>query len=185
MPDAERQAREAPAAANEAPAKGGKLKPLLVILVAFALQIVVVFVVLQLAKPRSAGAAAADGKAGATGSTAPIANLAIVDLGSYNVTQFDSHDPVNLRQLSVSLAVTVPKGDNGEKAPAADPQQRVTDQKAWVAQLLDEILGAADMTAVHASRREDLKRQLRERINKRLGEDLVKEVIIRIQAFTG
>ena len=176
----------APGAETENPKSAGlkkklALKPILIVLIAFALQMAVVFTVMYLARPRALSAAApgpGEPAPGATHEDSLADTLAIVDLGTYNVTHFQKGDPINRQQLSVSLAVSV------KKEPAdMNYTQKVTEQKAWAGQLVDEVMGSVPLDAIHATNREPLKRQLKAKLNERLGEDIVQEVILRIQAF--
>jgi flagellar basal body-associated protein FliL len=174
---------------GDAPKRKMALKPIFVVLIAFVLQVAVVFLVFFLAGKgysASAGAGSGEGASGSGGHGAspeaapagPGAALVTVDLGTVPVTNFQKGDPINRHQLQVAIAVSLKK-EEGEPIH----QRRLEAQKAWISQLLDEVLGKIPLDALHPSNREPLKRQLRASINERLGDDIVQEVILRIQIY--
>ena len=166
---------EAEQPAETASRGGFPLKTALIVLVAFVLQVAVVLLVIHLAQPRAA-TAAASGADGGTG-TAPAGGLTILDLDTYNITQYQLGDPVNRRQLAVEMGLSI------DKDASAGDRRRIEDQRLWIGQLLDEVLGPLPLDAIHSSRREPIKQQLKAKINERIGADVVKEVILRIQTF--
>ena len=175
MAEAEnRRGEETPETAEE----GGRKFPIKaagMVLAAFGLQVGVVLLVFNLYRPPTVSVAAAAAREPEGQPTCE--RLSIVDLGTFNVTQFQKGDPLNRRQLAVSLAVALEKGQVEAQKP------RVLEQKAWIGQLLDEVIGPLPMDAIHPANREPLKARLKARINERLGREVVEEVILRIQAF--
>ncbi len=148
---------------------------MLIVLAAFAIQLGVVLLAFHMGRPAPASAAAQT--ANQSGAPAPADTPHLVDLGTYNITQFQPGDPLNRRQLAVALAISV------EKTKADKHRKKILDQRVWIGQLLDELIGPLPMDAVHPSKRERLKEQVRAHINKRLGEEVAREIILRIQIF--
>ena len=151
------------------------LKPVLIVAGLAAVQVGVAVLVIHLARKPEVKPPVVGPEAG--GEDAPANTLTVVDLGTYNITQFTPGDPVNRRQLAVNLGVSVKRDDADEQ------RQAVVDQKVWIGQLLDEVIGSLPMDGIHVSNREPLKQQIRTRINQRLGDDVAQEVILRIQSY--
>ena len=100
-----------------------------------------------------------------------------VDLGTFNITYFNTGGAVDRTQLAISMAISV-KND-----VKPEDRKRLLDQKAWIGQLLDEVVGSMPLDNLHPTSRNGLKDRLKANINQRLGEDLAQEVILRIQMF--
>jgi len=174
--EADDATREADSPPEEAMGRKFPLKTVLIVAGLFGVQVAVFILLLNLSRPAPVRAAD-QGVGSGDGSDAPSASLNIVDLGTFNVTQFQVGDPLNRRQLSITLAVAI------DKAAAEADKPILLGQRTWIGQLMDEVIGPLPMDAIHSSNREPLKRQLKARINERLGKDVAKEVILRIQAF--
>ena len=175
MAEAERAPREQEPPA-EAPARRAfPLKAALIVLAAFCMQMGVVLLAFQLYRPPPASASAQDADEGQAAGKG--ASLELVDLGTFNITQFPVGDGLNRHQLCIAMAVAV------DKASAETDKKKILDQKAWIGQLVDETIGPLPLDGVHSTNRPPLKGLLKAKINERIGEDVAQEVILRIQAF--